>query len=96
MCREGEEGDNFYVIESGEYIAVKGGREVFKYEGHGAFGELALLYNCLRAATVQVGDSKWPTAGKCTMAGEGHRFCRKTEAAVAAQEPARAASCPRS
>jgi cAMP-dependent protein kinase regulator len=54
-CREGEEGDNFYVIESGDFVAVKGGQQVFKYEGSGSFGELALMYNCPRAATVQVG-----------------------------------------
>ena len=52
--REGEEGDNFYVIESGTWAALKAGVTVFQYEGHGAFGELALLYNCPRAATVQV------------------------------------------
>ena len=27
---------------------------MFTYEGKGAFGELALMYNCPRAATVQV------------------------------------------
>ena len=32
---------------------MKGRRQVFKYEGVGAFGELALMYNCPRAATVQ-------------------------------------------
>jgi CRP-like cAMP-binding protein len=36
-------------------VAVKGGQQVFKYEGSGSFGELALMYNCPRAATVQVG-----------------------------------------
>jgi len=30
---------------------------VFTYEGKGAFGELALMYNCPRAATVQVTPS---------------------------------------
>jgi hypothetical protein len=43
------------VIETGDFVAVKGGRQVFKYEGSGSFGELALMYNCPRAATVQVG-----------------------------------------
>jgi CRP-like cAMP-binding protein len=61
--REGEEADNFYVIESGTFAATKaaggesGGADgsvewVATYEGHGAFGELALMYNCPRAATV--------------------------------------------
>jgi len=57
-CREGEEGDNFYVIESGQFKATKvdGDKEklLFTYHGEGAFGELALMYNCPRAATVTV------------------------------------------
>ena len=58
-CREGEDGDNFWMIESGIYKAVKqapqdGERLLFRYEGKGAFGELALMYNCPRAATVVV------------------------------------------
>ena len=57
-CREGEEGDNFYVIESGQFKATKvdGNNEklLFTYRGEGAFGELALMYNCPRAATVMV------------------------------------------
>ncbi|KAL0023027.1 hypothetical protein WJX79_001295 [Trebouxia sp. C0005] len=55
-AREGEEGDNFYVIESGQFKATKvdGNNEklLFTYRGEGAFGELALMYNCPRAATV--------------------------------------------
>jgi hypothetical protein len=55
--REGEEGDNFYVIETGVFAASKEGETVFRYEGKGAFGELALMYNCARAATVKVGQA---------------------------------------
>ena len=58
MCREGEHGDNFYVIESGHFKVTKadGGKEklLFAYHDEGAFGELALMYNCPRAATVTV------------------------------------------
>ncbi len=57
-CREGEEGDNFYIIESGHFKATKadGDKEklLFAYHDEGAFGELALMYNCPRAATVTV------------------------------------------
>lgn len=49
---EGQEGDYFYVIESGNFTAMKAGHPVFTYEGKGSFGELALMYNCPRAATV--------------------------------------------
>ncbi|PSC76791.1 cAMP-dependent kinase regulatory subunit [Micractinium conductrix] len=52
VIREGEEADNFYVIESGRFEATKGDAPVFTYEGQGSFGELALMYNCPRAATV--------------------------------------------
>lgn len=46
------------MIQSGVFEAVKGSGDdaklLFKYEGTGAFGELALMYNCRRAATVRV------------------------------------------
>ncbi|CAH8510183.1 unnamed protein product [Schistosoma turkestanicum] len=52
----GEDGDNFYVIENGIYdIIVKVNNEektVGKYENKGSFGELALMYNTPRAATI--------------------------------------------
>ena len=53
LGREAEQGDNFYVIESGIFAACIKEKRVFVYEGKGAFGELALMYNCPRAATVQ-------------------------------------------
>lgn len=58
MSREGQEGDNFYVIESGHFkVTTAEGDEqklLFEYHDQGAFGELALMYNCPRAATVTV------------------------------------------
>ena len=52
VIKEGDEGDNFYVIESGVFEATKGEKSLFTYEGKGSFGELALMYSCARAATV--------------------------------------------
>ncbi|MCJ8744157.1 hypothetical protein PDJAM_G00115200 [Pangasius djambal] len=53
---QGDEGDNFYIIERGVYdIEVeKDGvsRCVGKYDNKGSFGELALMYNTPRAATI--------------------------------------------
>ncbi|KAB5536753.1 hypothetical protein PHYPO_G00111010 [Pangasianodon hypophthalmus] len=53
---QGDDGDNFYVIERGVYdIQVeKDGvsRCVGKYDNKGSFGELALMYNTPRAATI--------------------------------------------
>ncbi len=57
-AREEEAGDNLYVIQSGVFEAFKGSgaaeRVVFTYNEVGAFGELALMYNCPRAASVRV------------------------------------------
>ena len=54
---QGEDGDNFYVIESGLYdiiVKINGvDTKVGKYDGSGSFGELALMYNTPRAATIQ-------------------------------------------
>ena len=59
IIREGEEGDNLYIIESGTvevYKVSDGGSSSFgelvkTYDGEGYFGELAIMYNSPRAAT---------------------------------------------
>ncbi|OQS05517.1 cAMP-dependent protein kinase catalytic subunit [Thraustotheca clavata] len=59
VIQEGDSGDFFYVVESGVFdISVKN-EVVFTARTGGSFGELALLYNCPRAATittVEAGD----------------------------------------
>ena len=54
----GDRGDNLYIVESGSFdIFVKDGNKQRKvaHRGDGtAFGELALMYNAPRAATVTV------------------------------------------
>uniref|UniRef100_A0A0P4WE47 cAMP-dependent protein kinase type II regulatory subunit n=1 Tax=Scylla olivacea TaxID=85551 RepID=A0A0P4WE47_SCYOL len=63
VIKQGDDGDNFYVIESGVYnIFVKGDHDpepalVGKYDNAGSFGELALMYNLPRAATIQAVSS---------------------------------------
>uniref|UniRef100_G3P6R6 Protein kinase cAMP-dependent type II regulatory subunit beta n=1 Tax=Gasterosteus aculeatus aculeatus TaxID=481459 RepID=G3P6R6_GASAC len=63
FCTEGEhiidqddDGDNFYVIESGTFkifVKVDGtDKLVGCYDNRGSFGELALMYNTPRAATI--------------------------------------------
>ncbi len=56
IIKQGDEGDNFYVIDSGKYdIFIEGDKDrklVASLDGKGSFGELALLYNCPRAATI--------------------------------------------
>lgn len=58
VIRQGEEGDNFYILDSGECeIFVQKGSappvKVFTARAGNSFGELALMYNCPRAATVK-------------------------------------------
>lgn len=62
VITEGEDGDNFYMVDSGKYdvyIKALGAKPCTSYAVGDAFGELALLYNSARAATV-----------KCDEAGE--------------------------
>ncbi|KAK5615200.1 cAMP-dependent protein kinase type II-alpha regulatory subunit [Crenichthys baileyi] len=53
---QGDDGDNFYVIDKGVYdiFVAKDGASVCvgKYNNKGSFGELALMYNTPRAATI--------------------------------------------
>jgi MFS family permease len=52
VFREGDPGDGFYIIESGEMSIIKGGREVSRLSSGGSFGEIALLRSIPRTATV--------------------------------------------
>lgn len=57
VIRQGDDGDNFYVIEHGTYnihvnIDQEKDKLVGKYDNAGSFGELALMYNMPRAATI--------------------------------------------
>ena len=56
IIREGDRGDIFYVVETGAFdaqIKARGDETVAHYESGTGFGELALLYNSPRAATVR-------------------------------------------
>mmetsp|Transcript_33723 Transcript_33723/g.61067 ORF Transcript_33723/g.61067 Transcript_33723/m.61067 type:complete len:415 (+) Transcript_33723:73-1317(+) len=57
IIQEGDDGDCMFLIESGEFDCIKlinGDPKVVKKCGQGdVFGELALLYNCPRAASVE-------------------------------------------
>jgi CRP-like cAMP-binding protein len=55
---EGEEGQGFYLIMSGEASVVQGGREINRLAAGDFFGEIALLEGTLRTASVvAVGSS---------------------------------------
>lgn len=52
IIEQGEEGDNFYVIDSGEVDVFVNNEFVLSIKESGSFGELALIYGTPRAATV--------------------------------------------
>ena len=57
LIREGDDGDNFYVIERGDFAISKevsdgSSKVVAELHDKGFFGELSLLYNTPRSATV--------------------------------------------
>ena len=51
LIKQGDTGDYFYVIERGDYDIFVNGQKVVSFTRGDSFGELALLYNCPRAAT---------------------------------------------
>ncbi|MCQ2816630.1 MAG: cyclic nucleotide-binding domain-containing protein [archaeon] len=58
IIKEGDEGNEFYILEEGKAYATKAGgkgkkpQRVFDYTDGGYFGELALLNNAPRAASI--------------------------------------------
>lgn len=58
IIREGEPGQNLYIIEEGRCEVTKDGKMINDQMGSPtAFGELAILYNCTRTATVRAATS---------------------------------------
>ena len=53
VITQGEEGDNFYVMDSGACDVIVNGNNVASLKNGDSFGELALMYFAPRAATIQ-------------------------------------------
>jgi len=53
IIQQGDEGDNFYIIDSGEADVYVNDQLVVSISPGGSFGELALIYGTPRAATVK-------------------------------------------
>ena len=59
IITEGETGDYFYILQHGSVIFTVGGANVGEAAAGSSFGDLALLYDCPRAATcTAVGECK--------------------------------------
>ena len=58
VIREGELGNHFYVSAEGEYEVIKDGKVLGRLGVGKAFGELAILYNCKRTASIKVTTDK--------------------------------------
>eukprot|EP00747_Dinoflagellata_sp_TGD_P024852 gnl/TRDRNA2_/TRDRNA2_130841_c0_seq2.p1 gnl/TRDRNA2_/TRDRNA2_130841_c0~~gnl/TRDRNA2_/TRDRNA2_130841_c0_seq2.p1 ORF type:complete len:405 (+),score=128.24 gnl/TRDRNA2_/TRDRNA2_130841_c0_seq2:92-1306(+) len=52
VIKQGDKGDKFFILEEGEAIASKDGQKVYEYSVGDYFGELALIQNQPRAASV--------------------------------------------
>lgn len=57
IIQQGDEGDNFYIIDQGEVDIYVSGKKVVSLCEGGSFGELALIYGTPRAATVKAASS---------------------------------------
>jgi len=53
VIKQGDEGDNFYIVDTGEVSVYVNNELVTNISDGGSFGELALIYGQLRAATVK-------------------------------------------
>merc|ERR1739844_312717 len=57
IIQQGDEGDNFYIIDTGDVEIYVNGEKVVQIGEGGSFGELALIYGTPRAATVKASTS---------------------------------------
>jgi len=65
IVRQSDVGSSFYIIEDGEAVAEKNGIQVMTYKPGDVFGELALIRNQPRAATVKAkGTTKVLSLGR--------------------------------
>ncbi|XP_037101369.1 cGMP-dependent protein kinase 1 isoform X1 [Syngnathus acus] len=53
VIKEGTEGDSMYIVAAGELLVSQAGRDLRTLTSGDIFGELAILYNCKRTATVK-------------------------------------------
>ena len=65
IVNEGDPGDLFYLIKEGTVLCLKGTKEIREMKRGDFFGEQALLYNCVRTASIAaVTDVKCVAIGR--------------------------------
>lgn len=57
IIKQGDDGDNFYILDTGVCEVYKDDNLVLTCTEAMSFGELALMYNAPRAATVKVKEN---------------------------------------
>jgi CRP-like cAMP-binding protein len=55
VFEQGDEGQRFYIIEAGQAVVVHDGRQIRVMEPGDGFGEIALIRDCTRTASVRAG-----------------------------------------
>lgn len=80
---QGEEGDYFYVIQSGQVTFQVNGKDVGTAKAGESFGELALLYTCPRAATVVASGSNPTRLWKLEQSVFRYALQRQTKESIA-------------
>ena len=64
IFQEGEEGDEFFVVVRGEVEIRSGNRRLETLGQNSIFGEMALIDDSPRSATVVARTAPWPRSGK--------------------------------
>ena len=92
VVREGEPGDRFYVVAEGELEVDSGGRELRQLQRGDGFGEIALLRDVPRTATVTARtDSRLYALGKARFlasVGSHPRATREADRLIRERLPA--------
>lgn len=57
IIQQGDHGDNFYIVESGQFDIFVNDNKVASRGAKSSFGEVALLYNSPRNATVKATEN---------------------------------------
>lgn len=59
VIREGEAGAHLFVAAEGDFEVIKDGQVLGRMGAGRAFGELAILYNCTRTASIKGGNQRF-------------------------------------